>query len=311
MSTFRKLVCTMDLSTTDPAFHRRNKLKQIPKAVLLLPRLANLDISHNCLTSVDFSGPLRCTHRSDEGNTFLAAFPSTPTRQPLPEDPNEILPAVKSFNLANNQIKSTTLPAAWPRAMQTLDLGSNAISGTMNFAPLAQLAKLERLNLEGNGIAKGSAPESGGFPALTYLNMKANEIKQIEWIKSIVSTRPIQYRGADEWVAGATATVQEGALEVVSTAASSRDLADRVARRSSPKIRWLRKLWYPSSRCRLIRWRTSRPTTMTILSSSSRSAGACLRTQAMTKRIRTTLRKKQQVSVEQGRRSPRETLGTV
>lgn len=118
----------------------------MPPALLLLPALQVLDLSHNALTAVDLSSPIA---PSEEGLSYGAGFLST------------------SFSRAENR----TTPTVWP-VMRHLNLGHNRITndGLKGLKLPSRLAGMRVLNLESNmlhgaldvescGIGKDDMPE--------------------------------------------------------------------------------------------------------------------------------------------------------
>ncbi len=177
----------------------RNNLTDLPKAIILLPRLGHLDTSHNNISRLDFSSPVRPTRRIEDEADFMGHFPSTPTKAPFPKDPDEILPNLKILKLTGNGIGSSGLPPRWPAKLQQVELGENVLSGKVDLSALADLSRLEQLTLQGNEITKCFSKTDGPFPSLQYLNLSGNKINEVGWIDDLLGGREFCAKGLEDW----------------------------------------------------------------------------------------------------------------
>ncbi len=133
--------------------YRHNGLATIPPALLLLPDLEVLNLSHNSITTLDFSSPIP---PSDEGLTYGAGFLTTAiSRAATNKGPKPVLPVLRSLNLGYNKLRNDELKSlARLKALRVLNLEANQLDGAIDVDGVElgekDLPELAALFLSGN-----------------------------------------------------------------------------------------------------------------------------------------------------------------
>ena len=130
----------------------------MPPALLFLPALQVLDLSHNDITTIDFSSPIA---PSDQGLSYGAGFLSTSfSRASSSKGPKTIFPILRSLNLGFNALGNVSLsPLGKLRALRVLNLETNKINGTLDLKQIGlddqPSSELASLVLSGNAGLQG------------------------------------------------------------------------------------------------------------------------------------------------------------
>lgn len=151
----------------DPCRH--NKLAKLPASLLLLPALQSLDLSHNEISALDFSAPLK---PSEEGLSYGAGFLTTAfQRAEMLRADRPIWPTLFSLNVGFNPLSIdalsglATIKRGLPR-LRTLNLEHTNLSGTLDVDAAgmgsAAMPDLISLVLSGNNGLRGLTGEVSG-----------------------------------------------------------------------------------------------------------------------------------------------------
>jgi acetyl esterase/lipase len=140
-----------------------NMLASLPPQLLLLPALSHLDLSHNKITSLDFSHP---TEPTDEGLGYGSGFLSTSFSRGQKKS-KAILPALQSLNLGYNALTNESVAALGQiKTLRSLNLEANKLDGVLDVDSTglgkSHLQNLATLNLSGNPSLKDTRGDLSG-----------------------------------------------------------------------------------------------------------------------------------------------------
>jgi hypothetical protein len=140
---------------------RHNAFSEVPGAILLLPALQVLDLSHNALTSIDLTQPIA---PSEEGLSYGAGFLSTSFSRAKGRSPLTVWPSLRTLNLGHNRLtndglKGLKLPTRLMN-MRILNLERNSLTGIIDLdvigAGIDDMPELATLVLNGNARLRGT-----------------------------------------------------------------------------------------------------------------------------------------------------------
>ena len=140
---------------------RHNAFSEVPGAILLLPALQVLDLSHNALTSIDLTQPIA---PSEEGLSYGAGFLSTSFSRAKGRSPLTVWPSLRTLNLGHNRLtndglKGLKLPSRLMN-MRILNLERNSLTGIIDLdvigAGIDDMPELATLVLNGNARLRGT-----------------------------------------------------------------------------------------------------------------------------------------------------------
>ena len=104
--------------------------------------------------------------------------------------PLERLAKLRSLWLAGNNIANIRPLTSLP--LEELDLGGNPIN---DFAPLAELTSLTRLDFWGNGLGNSNLSIITGLTQLTQLDLRNNQISDVTSLTKLVNLKKLQLEG--------------------------------------------------------------------------------------------------------------------
>ena len=164
---FGDLTCITHLDLSHNAF------EEFPGVVCYLPGLATLDISGNSLRTLQF--PSETPSPSDFGTSSFFS-------QPAKNTSSGPLPALKTFNLANNSLVASAIEFKTfpPRSLTTLDLSENPLGQAADLLKaLATHRSLRDVSLRKTELdAESLAP----IDAQSFANMQSLDLSENGWL---------------------------------------------------------------------------------------------------------------------------------
>ena len=239
------------------------RLTAFPMAILALDSLVDLDLSSNQLTvlwpastaewrpqvrelvsSALAAGVTQSPNSSVEGS-FMDAFPSSPRRPTRTRftsgaddgaaRPRPPLPALRTFNLANNRVGTAALADEFelPPALQALDLSGNALTSPLPAKVFAPLRSLVTLDLRGNELSDEvfSGPVASFLPALRSLDLTSNALDSLAGVERVLTNRLIAWPGLPATLRTLVPSANASMDGVVTVSIGSNMLRDEPRRR--------------------------------------------------------------------------------
>lgn len=133
---------------------------ELPSALLTLPKLEVLDLSHNHIAAIDLGHPIDA---SEEAYAYGAGFLTTAFSRAFDKGPKPVWPVLRSLNLGYNRITNTGLQGLKPKGglkgVRLLNLESNALEGQLDAEESGigawDMPELAKLVLSGNAYLQG------------------------------------------------------------------------------------------------------------------------------------------------------------